>query len=107
MSRNGREKKPEGRDKKLLEKSSQYHTLAIEIAIAIIVPVLIGHWLDSRTGKEPWFTIAGMVLGAAAAFRSVQRTYSKSIKEDKQEKEMRSGSSDEPDRDSSERGSNP
>ena len=66
--------------KKALADFSRYHTLAVEIAVAVIAPTLAGHWLDTRTGKEPWFTIIGMILGAAAAARSVQRTYHESRK---------------------------
>ena len=57
---------------------SRSHTLAVEIAIAVIAPTLAGWWLDSKTGKDPWFTIAGLVLGGAAVVRSVQRFYSES-----------------------------
>lgn len=49
-------------------------TLSVEIAIAALMPILIGHWLDSKTGKGPWFTLVGMVLGGAAAIRSAYRT---------------------------------
>ena len=49
-------------------------TLSVEIAVATLVPILIGHWLDSRYGKGPWFTLIGMVLGGAAAIRSAYRT---------------------------------
>jgi F0F1-type ATP synthase assembly protein I len=66
---------------KPVQEASRYHTLAIEIAIAVIAPTLAGHWLDTRTGKEPWFTIAGLVLGAAAAARSVQRVYGESLRD--------------------------
>jgi F0F1-type ATP synthase assembly protein I len=50
------------------------YSLAFEMAIAVIVPVLVGSWLDSHTGKGPWFTIGGAVLGGAAAMRSAYRT---------------------------------
>ena len=60
--------------KKALADFSRYHTLAVEIAVAVIAPILAGRWLDSRTGKDPWFMIIGMILGAAAAARSVHRT---------------------------------
>ena len=60
---------------KPVQEATRYHTLAIEIAVAVIAPTLAGHWLDTKTGREPWFTIAGLILGAAAAARSVQRTY--------------------------------
>ena len=49
-------------------------TLSVEIAVAALLPILLGHWLDSKTGKGPWFTLAGMVLGGAAAIRSAYRT---------------------------------
>ena len=57
---------------------SRSHTLAVEIAVAVIAPTLAGRWLDSKTGKDPWFTIAGLVLGGAAAIRSAQRFYHES-----------------------------
>ena len=57
---------------------SRSHTLAVEIAVAVIAPTLAGRWLDSKTGKDPWFTIAGLVLGGAAVVRSVQRFYGES-----------------------------
>jgi len=66
---------------KAIENFSRYKALAVEIAVAVIAPMLLGHWLDSRTGKDPWFTIAGVVLGGAAAFRSVQRAVTGSLKD--------------------------
>lgn len=36
-------------------------------ATAIILGVLIGHWVDGKTGLEPVFTLIGIVLGLAAA----------------------------------------
>jgi F0F1-type ATP synthase assembly protein I len=65
---------------KALEKFGRFYSLAFEIAIAVIVPILIGRWLDARTGKEPWFTIIGMLLGGAAAMRSAHRVLTESIK---------------------------
>jgi F0F1-type ATP synthase assembly protein I len=75
----GESKQPAIRGRnKAVQEFSRYHTFAVEIAVAIIAPTLAGHWLDSKTGKEPWFMIAGLVLGAAAAARSVQRVYGES-----------------------------
>ena len=59
--------------KKVLNKFSVAYSLAIEMAIAVIVPILIGRWLDARTGKDPWFTVGGLILGGAAAIRSAYR----------------------------------
>ena len=73
---------------KPVQEATRYHTLAIEIAIAVIAPTLAGHWLDTKTGKEPWFTIAGLILGAAAAARSVQRSYGESQRALKKAEEL-------------------
>jgi len=60
---------------------SRYHALAIEIAVAVIAPTLLGRWLDSKTGNGPWFMIAGMILGGAASIRSAQKAYKESQKD--------------------------
>ena len=65
---------------KALENFSRYYTLAIEMVVAVVAPVLVGQWLDSRTGKAPWFTIIGAVLGGAAAIRSAHRTITQSLR---------------------------
>ena len=71
--------KPRGRrSNEGVQGFSRSHTLAMEIAIAVIAPTLAGWWLDSKTGKDPWFTIAGLVLGGAAAARSAQRFHNES-----------------------------
>ncbi len=80
-----------GERDKAWREASRYHTLAIEMPIALIMPTLLGLWLDSRTGREPLFLIIGMVLGAAAAARSAHRTISESYKEELKEKEEASG----------------
>ena len=54
-------------------KFSVAYSLAVEMAIAVIVPILIGRWLDGKTGMGPWFTLGGLVLGGAAAIRSAYR----------------------------------
>ncbi len=64
---------------------SKFYSLAVEMAIAVIVPILIGRWLDARTGKEPWFTIIGMILGGAAAIRSAYRTLSETLESAKKD----------------------
>lgn len=73
---------------RLVQEATRYHTLAIEIAIAVIAPTLGGHWLDTKTGRGPWFTIAGLILGAAVAFRSVQRVHHESQRALKKAEEL-------------------
>jgi len=72
---------------KFVDKFGVAYTLAIEMAVAVIVPVLIGRWLDGKTGKDPWFTIGGMVLGGAAAMRSAYRALT-SLQKDREREEQ-------------------
>ncbi|MBI5117083.1 AtpZ/AtpI family protein [Candidatus Poribacteria bacterium] len=64
---------------KAMEAFGRAFTLGIEMAVAVFLPVLIGQWLDKKTGKDPWFTVAGMILGGAAAIRSAYRTLTESL----------------------------
>ena len=43
------------------------------IAIAIIIGVLVGNWLDGRTGTHPLFLLIGLVLGLALGLASAGR----------------------------------
>ncbi len=43
-------------------------SLGSGVALAILLPVLLGHWVDRQLGSSPFGTLAGMALGLAAAF---------------------------------------
>jgi F0F1-type ATP synthase assembly protein I len=43
------------------------------VAAAIAAGAVGGWWLDGRLGTRPWLTLAGTVLGAAAAFTAMVR----------------------------------
>ena len=73
---------------------SRSYTFGMDIAVAVIAPIFIGRWLDSKTGKEPWFMIGGMLLGAAAAVRSVQRFHRESQEDRREERTGGEGPSD-------------
>ena len=47
------------------EQSSNYNLLALLFIVSgeMVVPVLIGLYLDGLTGWRPWLTVAGAVLG--------------------------------------------
>ena len=47
--------------------------LGAQIAIALILGLYAGDWLDARTGWSPFFTLAGTVLGIALGMAVVIR----------------------------------
>ena len=45
----------------------------IQFALAIIVFLFVGQWLDRRFGTEPWMLIIGVAVGASAGFYALYR----------------------------------
>ena len=45
----------------------------LQFAVSILVFLYIGQWLDRRFGWEPWGTLLGVFIGAAAGFTSIYR----------------------------------
>ena len=43
------------------------------ISLELVVPVLIGHWLDRRLGTLPLCLIVGVILGFVTATLSLMR----------------------------------
>jgi F0F1-type ATP synthase assembly protein I len=39
----------------------------ISIGLEMVLPGLIGHWLDGRFGTGPWLLLLGFAAGMAAA----------------------------------------
>jgi F0F1-type ATP synthase assembly protein I len=46
----------------------------LEFAVAILLGVFGGQWLDRRLGTGPWLVIVGAFVGAAAGFYNLYRT---------------------------------
>ncbi len=40
--------------------------VAFQVALALVVYVVAGNWLDKRLGTGPWLTLLGAVLGFAS-----------------------------------------
>ncbi len=40
-----------------------YGAIGFQLAIAVVVGVMAGRWLDVRWGTTPWLTIVGIFLG--------------------------------------------
>jgi ATP synthase protein I len=51
----------------------KFSALGFEMAIAVIIGLVIGSFLDKRLGTGPWLTIVWLGLGFAAGVRSLYR----------------------------------
>ena len=55
-----------------------YHTLSatsigLEMAIAVVFPLMVGIWLDKKAGTTPWLMLLCLGFGFAAGLRAVWR----------------------------------
>ena len=55
-----------------------YSSLSFSIALAIIIGLAIGIWLDTRYDTSPWFTLIFLGLGIIAGFRNIYLAIEKS-----------------------------
>lgn len=46
--------------------ADQHVGVAFQVALALVVYVVAGNWLDKRLGTGPWLTLLGAVLGFAS-----------------------------------------
>lgn len=60
--------------------------VGIQFALAIIVFLFAGQWLDKRLGTNGMLTIAGVFVGAGAAFYSMYRRISAAQRRDDEER---------------------
>ena len=63
--------------------------MGLQFAVAIIVFVFAGQWLDNRLGTNGLFTIVGAFVGAAAAFYNMYRKIAAAQKQDDEERKSR------------------
>lgn len=60
----------------------QYLDLGFQFAMAIVIGVGGGYWLDSKLGTLPLFFVIGLLFGAASGFLTMYRAvYSSREKE--------------------------
>lgn len=55
---------------------------AIQLAVAVILMLFLGQWLDGKFGTAPWLMLAGLAVGFAAGFFSFLRSIQKLAKND-------------------------
>jgi ATP synthase protein I len=65
-------------------KYMKYSVIGIEMAASVVVGGLIGYWLDSKLGTEPWLFIFWLMCGLVAGFRSLYRISKQFLKESKE-----------------------
>jgi F0F1-type ATP synthase assembly protein I len=63
--------------------------VGMQFAMAIIIFLFAGQWLDKRLGTNGLFTIAGVFVGAGAAFYNMYRKIIAAQKEDDAERAAR------------------
>ena len=51
----------------------QFTGIGWYVGTSIVVPTLVGAWLDGKTGLSPLFLLAGLFLGLAVAFYGTYR----------------------------------
>ena len=51
--------------------------VGIELALSVVVGLLGGNWLDKHFSTQPILTLAGLILGVIAGFRSLYQTVRK------------------------------
>ena len=64
--------------KKLFRELWYYSSLSFSIALAIVIGLGIGYWLDGRYNTSPWFTLIFLGLGVIAGFRNIYLAMKKS-----------------------------
>lgn len=47
--------------------------VGIEVAVAIVIGYLGGHWLDGKLRTGPWLSIIGFAAGIGAAIKALTR----------------------------------
>jgi F0F1-type ATP synthase assembly protein I len=57
-------------------------SLGLEMGAAVVIGLLVGSWLDSRLGTNPWLTLLFLGFGFAAAAKSVVRAIRKGVFEE-------------------------
>jgi F0F1-type ATP synthase assembly protein I len=63
--------------------------VGIQFALAIVVFLFAGQWLDKRFGTNGLFTIAGVFVGGGGAFYSMYHKITAAQKKDDEERKAR------------------
>lgn len=50
-----------------------YGAVGFQMAATVVGGLLFGGWLDKKWGTSPWFTLAGLTVGAIGGFYNLIR----------------------------------
>lgn len=82
------EKRPHQSSSKGLS-GADFAGVGMQFAVAIIVFLFAGQWLDKRLGTNGLFTIAGVFVGGGAAFYNMYRKITAAQKTDDEARSKR------------------
>jgi F0F1-type ATP synthase assembly protein I len=61
-----------------------YATVGLQFALAIVLSVYAGQWLDRRFGTAPWLMLLTLLFGAGGTFYSIYRKLMADLKRDEE-----------------------
>jgi F0F1-type ATP synthase assembly protein I len=79
------EKRP-GEHSRKTGSAADFAGVGIQFAVAIVVFLFAGQWLDDRLGTNGLFTIAGVFVGGGAAFYNMYRKITAAQRRDDEER---------------------
>jgi ATP synthase protein I len=75
--------------KSLLKTLGMVSTMGISMAVAIVIGVFIGNYLDKWLGTKHWFFFIFLFFGIVAGFRNLYIIAGKELKDDGEGKDKR------------------
>ena len=78
-------------DRRFAASAGMYAGVGLQFAIAIVLFLFLGRWLDARMGTKGIFTIAGVFVGAGAGFYSMYRKLMAAQAREEAERKARAG----------------
>ncbi len=66
-------------------KATSYSTVGLEMVLSVVLPYLLGSWLDSKLGTGPYIAVVLLVFGLATAVRTLYRAVKRMRRETEQD----------------------
>lgn len=76
----------ESEDARLARAAGRYAGVGLQFAVSIVVFLYAGQWVDRRFGTAPWGVLAGVFVGASAAFYSIYRRLMADLRREEERK---------------------